>query len=74
MVGDAQKNAHVLKEILDKLQCKAEADFLSKCHSQATSEAKAKKERSKDEDEEAKDADTSSSLGSTDWLFVQEVW
>eukprot|EP00439_Symbiodinium_sp_Y106_P067771 s1460_g11.t1 len=44
MVGDAQKNAHVLKEILDKLQCKA----------------KAKKERSKDEDEEAKDADTSS--------------
>ena len=25
MVGDAQKNAHVLKEILDKLQCKAES-------------------------------------------------
>ncbi|CAE7497992.1 unnamed protein product [Symbiodinium natans] len=25
MVGDAQKNAHVLKEILDKLQCKAKA-------------------------------------------------
>ncbi|CAE7868698.1 unnamed protein product [Symbiodinium microadriaticum] len=44
MVGDAQKNAHVLKEILDKLQCKA----------------KAKKERSNDEDDEAKDADTSS--------------
>ncbi|CAE7271857.1 DNAJ1 [Symbiodinium pilosum] len=44
MVGDAQQNAQVLKDILDKLQCKA----------------KGTQEKPKDEDKETPDADTSS--------------